>query len=133
MSNDKIAVPSDNPGGLDARVSGHFGRCDRYTLVDIDQDGVKKVEILDNPPHQEGGCLAPVGLLADRGVTSLLAGGLGRRPLMGFQQAGIRVYFAGDQPTVGQAVAAFLAGRLPAFSLDAVCGGHGGGGGCGGH
>ncbi len=128
----RIAVPSDNPGGLDARVSGHFGHCDRYTLVEIDAEGVKKVETMDNPPHQEGGCLAPVRLLADRGVTKLLAGGMGRRPLMGFNQAGIEVYFAGDQPTVGQSVAAYMDGRLPAFSMDAVCGGHGGGG-CGGH
>ncbi len=121
----KIAVPSDGLGGLDARVSGHFGHCDRYTLVEIDPDGIKTVEVMDNPPHQEGGCLAPVRLLADRGVTKLLAGGMGRRPLLGFHQAGIEVFFAGDQPTVGQSVNAFIDGRLPAFSLDSVCGGCG--------
>lgn len=120
-----IAIPSDNPGGLDARVSGHFGRCDLYTIVEIDQDGVKSVAIMSNPPHEEGGCLAPVRLLAGRGVNALLAGGMGRRPLMAFAQVGIKVYFAGDQPTVGQSVTALIDGHLPAFSLDSACGGSG--------
>lgn len=126
MSTIKIAVPSDNPGGLEAKVSGHFGHCDLYTIIEVDGNEVKNVGTMENPPHQEGGCLAPVQLLADNGVRKLLAGGMGRRPLMGFHQVGIEVLFAGDQPTVGQSVEAYLAGRLPVFSMDSVCGGSGG-------
>ncbi len=125
MNSMKIAIPSNSPGGLEAGVSGHFGHCDLYTIVDIEGGEVKKVETMANPPHQEGGCLAPVQLLADRGVNKLLAGGMGRRPLMGFNQAGIEVYFAGNQPSVGQSLEAFLAGQLPAFGLESVCGGGG--------
>ena len=50
---------------------------------------------------------------------------MGFRPLMGFRQVGIDVYFAGQFPTVGDAVKAFLAGQLPAFSEQFTC--HGGG------
>lgn len=125
-----LAVPSDNPGGLDAGVSAHFGHCDLYTIIEIDDDGLKKVEFLANPPHEHGGCLAPVSLLAARGVKTLLAGGMGRRPLMGFHDAGIEVFLARGFPAVGPAVQAFLNGQLSAFSLDSVCGGSGG---CGGH
>lgn len=128
--NTVLAVPSNNPGGLDAGVSAHFGHCDLYTIIEIDDDGIKKVETLANPPHEHGGCLAPVGLLANRGVKKLLAGGMGRRPLAGFHEAGIEVFLARDFPTVSQSVRAFLDGLLPVFSMDAVCGG---GGGCGGH
>ncbi|MDR2946724.1 MAG: NifB/NifX family molybdenum-iron cluster-binding protein [Candidatus Adiutrix sp.] len=126
MTSVKIAIPSNAPGGLEAGVSAHFGHCDLYTIVEADGSDLKSVTTLPNPPHEEGGCLAPVQLLAKQGVRVLLAGGMGRRPLMGFTEAGIQVFFAG-LPTVGESVQALLEGRLPAFTMDGVCGG------CGGH
>lgn len=118
-----LAVPSAMPGGMEAGMGMHFGHCDIYTLVTIEDGAVQSVETLPNVPHQQGGCMAPVQHLASHGVTSLLAGGMGMRPLMGFQQTGISVYYAGDYPTVGQAVQAFIDGKLPAFSTEFTCGG----------
>ncbi len=126
MTTTLIAIPSNAPGGLDAQVSAHFGHCDLYTLAELDEDGLKSVTTMPNPPHQEGGCLAPVQLLAARGVKKLLAGGLGRRPLMGFEQAGIEVFLSRDYETVGEAIKAYRDNDLPVFSLDSVCGGSGG-------
>lgn len=130
MSATMIAIPSNAPGGLDASVSVHFGHCDLYTLVELDGDTVQSVTAVPNPPHQEGGCLAPVQLLARRGVKKLLASGMGRRPLMGFQQAGIDVFLAKGFVTIGEALKAFQNSELPQFTLDSVCGGSGG---CGNH
>lgn len=127
MSIIKVAIPSDNPGGLEAPVSAHFGHCDLYTIVEMDESGIKNVSTMDNPPHEEGGCLAPVQLLAQKGVNKLLAGGMGRRPLAGFNQAGIQVFLADGNATVGQSLQALMNNKLPVFSLDSVCGG------CGGH
>ena len=123
MNTFTLAIPSANPGGLDAGMGMHFGHCDIYTIVRVADGAVKEVSTLPNVPHQQGGCLAPVQHLASHGVTKLLAGGMGMRPLMGFQQAGVDVYYAGNFPTVGQAVDAFLAGKLPAFSTEFTCGG----------
>lgn len=50
---------------------------------------------------------------------------MGMRPLMGFQQVGVNVFFAGQYPTVGAAVQAFLEGKLPPFTMDFTCGGGG--------
>lgn len=127
MSSIKVAVPSDNPGGLEAPVSGHFGHCDLYTIVELNESGIQSVSTLDNPPHAEGGCLAPVKRLSDSGVNTLLAGGMGPRPLSGFNQAGIEVYLVSGPSTVSQSIQALIDKRLPAFSFDSVCGG------CGGH
>ena len=69
--------------------------------------------------------MAPVQHLAGSGVQQLIAGGMGLRPLMGFNQAGIEVYYGGDAQTVGQAVQAMLAGRLPQFQQEHTCGGGG--------
>ena len=120
-----IGIPSMQPGGLDAPFGAHFGHCDLYTLVDAEDGEVKEVRTLPNVPHQQGGCLAPVQHLADNGVNVLLASGMGMRPLMGFNQAGIDVYFAANAPTVAVAVKAFLAGHLQKFSQDLTCGGGG--------
>jgi predicted Fe-Mo cluster-binding NifX family protein len=118
-----IAVPSERPGGLDAGLGAHFGHCELYTLVKIDDNEVKEVQIIPNIPHQQGGCLAPVNYLAQNGVQKLIAGGMGLRPLMGFQQVGIDVFHGGTSTTVGEAVNAMLAGQLPQFGQQHTCGG----------
>ncbi len=121
-----VAVPSNFPGGLEAEVGAHFGHCDLYTLVSLDQDGVGEVTVVPNVPHQQGGCLAPVQYLASQGVKALVAGGMGLRPLMGFNQVGIEVYFGGGKTNVGEAVKALIQGELPRFTQDFTCGGGGG-------
>lgn len=95
-------------------------------MVNVDGDQITSVEVIPNMPHQQGGCMAPVQYLADQGANKLIAGGMGLRPLMGFNQVGIEVYFGGDHQTVGQAVQAFIQGRLPQFSQEHTCGGGGG-------
>ena len=124
MEKINLAIPSTNPGGLDAPLGMHFGHCDLYTIVEIEGNAVTSVKTLPSIAHQEGGCTAPVMYLAEKGVNKMLAGGMGMRPLMGFQQAGIQVYYAGDFNTVGESVSAFLDGKLPAFSTDYTCRGH---------
>ncbi len=123
MSTYKLAIPSALPGGLEAGMGMHFGHCDIYTIVDIEDGAIKAVSTLPNVPHQQGGCLAPVQHLASHGVTTLLAGGMGMRPLMGFRQVGIAVYYAGNYPAVGQSEPAIDEGKLPAFSTEFTCGG----------
>ncbi len=121
--NKLIAIPSQNPGGLDAALGAHFGHCDLYTLVSVEDDAVKDVKVVPNVPHVQGGCMAPVNYLAQHGVNLLIAGGMGLRPLMGFNQVGIEVYHGAEAATVGAAVAAMLDGKLPKFSQEHTCGG----------
>ena len=119
-----IAIPSALPGGLDAGMGMHFGHCEIYTIAEVEDGKVTTVRTLPPIPHQQGGCLAPVNYLAGEGVNVLLAGGMGMRPLMGFNQAGVEKYYAGNFPTLGQSVQAFIEGRLPAFTPEHSCGGH---------
>jgi predicted Fe-Mo cluster-binding NifX family protein len=121
--NMRIAVPSTHPGGLDSLLGAHFGHCDLYTLVEMVEGAVMGSSTLPNVPHQQGGCMAPVQHLASHGVNTLIAGGMGLRPLMGFNQMGIDVYFGGGTQTVGEAIQAFIEGRLPKFTPEFTCGG----------
>ena len=121
-----IAIPSLNPGGLDAAVGAHFGHCDCYTLVNLEDNQVKDTKVIPGVPHAQGGCLVPVQYLAQNGAQVLIAGGMGFRPLMGFQQVGIKVFHGGQNEIIKDAVNAFIAGELPEFGQQHTCGGGGG-------
>ena len=118
-----VAIPSAMPGGLDCEVGEHFGHCEIYTLVEIDNGQVVAVDTLPNLPHESGGCMAPVQYLAGKGVKALIAGGMGMRPLMGFKQMGIDVYHGAEAETVAMAVEAFIGGKLQRFPTEFTCGG----------
>ena len=126
-----IAIPSDAPGGMDATLSGHFGHCDAFTLVNLEGDEVKEVKVVQNGGHVTGGCMTPVLKLKDLGVEALVAGGMGARPLAGFQQVGITVYFNEGAPTVGHAVQLLSQGQARVFGPAQTC--QGGENHCGGH
>ena len=129
-----VVIPSEAPGGLEAAVSEHFGHCDAFTMVDLQDDQVKAVTILPNTGHAQGGCMAPVMMLKQVGADAMIAGGMGMRPLAGFQQVGIQVFFNEGVATVDEAVQLLLAGKARIFGPAQVCGGGPGGGGqCGGH
>jgi predicted Fe-Mo cluster-binding NifX family protein len=121
-----LAIPSSHPGGLEAMLGAHFGHCDLYTLVTLEDRSIQSVAVIPNVPHQQGGCMAPVRYLAENGAQALIAGGMGLRPLMGFNQVGISVYFGGQARSVGKAVQAFLDDQLPEFRQEHTCGGGGG-------
>ena len=123
--NTVVALPSESPGGLEANLSAHFGHCDVYTLVTVEDDQIKEVSLLPGVPHAQGGCMAPVQHLAGNGAKVLIAGGMGMRPLMGFNQVGIKVFHGGGSRAVKEAVEAFVQGRLPEFSQEHTCGGGG--------
>ena len=123
MTKVRIAIPSTQPGGLQAEVGAHFGHCECYTVVDLEAGLITQVSALPSVPHEQGGCLAPVNYLAQNGVTALISGGMGLRPLMGFNQAGIDVFRGTDSANVEAAVKAFIKGELQAFTREFTCGG----------
>jgi len=127
MENGRIAVPSMETGGLDGQRSGHFGHCDVFTLVDVEGGKVKEVTTIPNRTHVQGGCMVPVNLLAEHNVNALVVGGIGMRPLMGFRQAGIDVYYDASRQEIRPVVEDLVAGKLPVIEDNEVCGGGGGG------
>jgi len=119
-----LAVPSLGQGGLEGERSGHFGRCDTFTLVELENGQVMSVWVIDNPPHEEGGCLRPVELLASHNVNALVVAGMGARPLAGFRDVGIDVYFEDATAGIGDVVKLVLGGGCEQMDERFVCGGH---------
>ena len=121
MNQARIAIPSTLPGGLSAELGAHFGHCEVYTLVDLKEGLISQVSTLPCVPHEQGGCLAAVNHLAGNGVTVLIAGGMGLRPLMGFNQAGVEVYRGTGIASVEAAVKALVRGELERFTREFTC------------
>ncbi len=123
IKNGRIAVPSNGNGGMDGQRSGHFGHCDVFTFIDVENSEIKSVSTLQNKEHVQGGCMVPVNLLAENNVNALIVGGIGMRPLMGFKQVGITVYHDAERTDIKPVVEDLIAGKLAEIRNDQVCGG----------
>jgi predicted Fe-Mo cluster-binding NifX family protein len=126
MASKTIAIPSMHPGGLDSMRAGHFGHCDVFTLIAVEDNSIVEISVVDNPPHTQGGCSGPVNTLHTSGAHALIVGGIGMRPLMGFRQYGIDVYYGPEGQTVREVVDLLLEGKLCLIGDHQVCGGGGG-------
>ena len=100
---EKIAIARD--GGM---VSPHFGHCESYAVFQIENGNAARLEDLENPGHEPG--KLPV-LLAEAGITTVLAGGIGQRALALFAESQITVV-RGVSGDVDAAAAAYAAGTL---------------------
>ena len=127
MSTRTIAIPTESDAGLASRRSDHFGHSSSFTLVNMTGDTVAKVTDLANKEHDAGGCMAVVRYLQEHGVDTVIAGGMGRGPFMGLQNAGIKVLFADSAsfPDVQSAINGMLEGRLIPMEMRQLCTGSG--------
>jgi predicted Fe-Mo cluster-binding NifX family protein len=101
----RVAVSTD--GNM---VAAHFGRCEAYTIGDIEDGAVVKTERIVNPGHEPG--FLP-GYLAERGVACIVAGGMGPRAYGLFAERGIQT-IVGVSGSVAGALAALAKGELKA-------------------
>ncbi len=123
MKEGRIAVPSLADGGIGGKRAGHFGHCDVFTLIDVTDGKIQSVTTIANEEHVQGGCMVPVNLLAKNRVNALIVGGIGMRPLMGFRQVGIDVYYDAERIDIHPVVEDLIAGTLPMIDETQVCGG----------
>jgi predicted Fe-Mo cluster-binding NifX family protein len=99
----RIAISTDGD-----YVSGHFGRCPEFTLLDIEDSKLIKREVVKNPGHHPG--FLPQ-FLKERDVSCIIAGGMGMRARELFGQAGINPIL-GVEGKVQDIIEELLAGTL---------------------
>ena len=108
----RLAVPSDEPGGLDSARSGHFRRSPCFTIVDVVDDVVVGVRVARNDKHKHDHGLSPILLLGENLVDVVIVAGIGRKSLLHCVQAGMRVFNGEDRADVRSVVEAFLDAEL---------------------
>lgn len=104
MSEKKLAIPSEN-----GMLSKHFGHCRQFELIDIRDGEVAHRQAVDPPPHQPG--LLPKWL-HEKGVTDLIAGGIGQKAIHLFQSFGIKVCYGIEMGPVDSIIDRFLKNDL---------------------
>ena len=102
----KYAIPVS--GGM---VSPHFGHCEHFALIDVDEESKKvlRKELVPSPGHQPG--FLPQWL-AEQGVSVVIAGGMGSRAQSLFNQNHIGVVIGALEGDPEKAVLNYLNGTL---------------------
>ena len=98
-----IAIATDGNS-----VAGHFGRCPGYTLVTIENGKELDRQSIENPGHQPG--FLPQ-YLHEKGAGCIVAGGMGPRAQMLFEEQGIQTV-VGVTGLIDDVVHSYLKGTL---------------------
>ncbi|HHT47306.1 MAG TPA: hypothetical protein GX004_08505 [Firmicutes bacterium] len=107
----KVAIASDG-----SVVAQHFGRCPAYTLVEIDNGKPVNKNVIPNPGHQPG--FLP-RFLSEKGVSCVIAGGMGPRAQNLFKERGINVIVGVTGP-IDEVIESYLSGNL--IGGESLCG-----------
>ncbi len=98
-----IAIATDG-----AQVAQHFGRCQSYTLVTIENGKETGKSVIDTPGHEPG--FLP-RFLREKGAGMVVAGGMGPMAQSLFEQQGIETV-VGISAGVGEVISMYLKGTL---------------------
>ena len=118
MDRIRIAVPCVGQADLQAPVSPHFGRCDSYAIVTLEEGEVKAVESISNEAHSD--CGGSARMLSENGVSLMLVAAMGMRPYLALKELGVDVR-CGITGTVAEAVGSYLKGGTFPMAQDGLC------------
>ncbi len=100
----KIAIPTAN-----GKLAMHFGHCEKFVIVNVENNKVVSTEEATPPPHEPG--VLPKWL-GEQNVNVIIAGGMGSRAQNLFAQNNIKVVVGASAETTENLVAAFLDNSL---------------------
>ena len=102
----KFAIPL-----AEGKLTAHFGHCQEFALVDVEDNEIKNKETIVPPPHEPG--VLPKWL-HDLGTNVIIAGGMGGRALDLFAQNDIKVIVGAPASTPEELVRQYLDNKLEA-------------------
>ncbi len=138
----KICIPTEDEKGLEATVSGHFGRAAYFAFVDSETKAVEFVMNTDTG-HDHGRCTG-AALAASKRPEAVLTSGMGQGAFKLLTSYGAHVYRA-PGAKLGEAIDGFASGSAEELVSSEAAGhhhegkahhahhSHGNGGCCGNH
>lgn len=89
---ERIVIPAENENGLNARLSGHFGRAPYFVIVDLNENGeILNVNVIPNTSEHFGGVGRPVDRILQFNPDAVITYDMGPRALSIFQEARVAV------------------------------------------
>ncbi|MBS4959918.1 MAG: dinitrogenase iron-molybdenum cofactor biosynthesis protein [Clostridiales bacterium] len=105
----------------DGEVFQHFGHTEQFKVYEIEGKEIKSSEVIDT---NGSGHESLAGFLKDRGIMTLICGGIGAGAKKALAAAGITLY-PGTSGKADEKVREMLDGTLQ-YNLDIVCSHHDG-------
>jgi predicted Fe-Mo cluster-binding NifX family protein len=100
----KIAIPI-----VSGNLNNHFGHTQEFYVYEIENNLITSETVLTPPPHEPG---AYPKWLAGMGVTDVIAGGLGQRAIVLFNQNKINVFVGVPVKSPKELVQDYMSGTL---------------------
>ncbi len=101
----KIALPTRNNA-----VDDHFGHCEYFTVVSVDNNEIKEMETVST--SQTCGCKSNIiDTLKNKGVSVMLAGNIGQGAINKINSANIKV-IRGCSGSIEETVKEYLKGNI---------------------
>jgi len=91
------------------KLCAHFGHCEYFALVNVENNEIKDIQEMTPPEHQPG--IYP-RWVAGFGVTDVIAGGMGQKAITLFNQENINVFVGAPANSAKQLVTDFLSNKL---------------------
>ena len=112
----KIVVATQN-GGLDDQVSQVFGRCQTYTVVNVENGKIQNSEVVQNQYANatSGAGIQAAGFATNEGAEAIISGNFGPNVASVLNQAGVKMVPASGL-SVREAVQKYLDGELEPIS-----------------
>ena len=107
----RITFACDDAQGLNAIMSGHFGRCPYYTMIDVEGNEKKKVHVIKNPYFDNHVPGKIPHFIKEQKANVMIAGGMGPKAIDLFHSFGIEVY-TGVSGKVKDVLEAYLNGKV---------------------
>lgn len=109
----KLAIATE-----ENRVSSHFGRCENFTLCEIEGDKLLEKKLINTQGNQHASL---PNFLNGLGVNVVISGGAGSGAMQSLNQKGIKI-IAGVQGTIDDVIERYLKGQLE--SREVICNEH---------
>lgn len=113
----KLCIPTSED-----KLCSHFGHCDSFTIAEVDPVSKKILNIEQKVPEEGISCQS-ANWIASLGVSKVLAGGMGARPMMSFIQNGIEVVAGCPELPIREILEKYLSNTL--VSGENSCGSEG--------
>lgn len=101
-----FAVPT-----IDGKLTGHFGRCEKFAIVAVEDNKIISETFIAPPAHSPG---SYPNFLAELGVNTIITGGMGPKAQEIFNQNNIEVYLGADSKEPVKLVNDYLNNNLVA-------------------
>ncbi|NQU80133.1 MAG: ATPase [Bacteroidetes bacterium] len=102
--NKLFAIPT-----IDNKLCPHFGHCEKFAIVETEDNSIINVNYVTPPVHQPG---SYPKFLADQGVSTIISGGMGVKAQDLFTQNNIEVCIGINTGSPQNLVEQYLAGQL---------------------